>query len=252
MIRAHPDFHGSTMLPSLWLFRTSYFLFLFFLLLFFFLSPFLPRDPTKVAPLNGPRHIASAVSRVDGECFEWVLKHEASACHRPRTTRILAHGEKTRVKRRERVRQWGITRWITSASYVLYPLTICNLDFIIDRWSCSNILRLVADCFGNNNKVAFGIRRIRIRGGNFSASCRDRSRRGKKKEYRDERFRFWYKILKRDTFQEILNLRQNGEERREQQSLKRLCRNYRREILIVSIENIWSGIVALSWLWIIA
>lgn len=197
MIRAHPDFHGSSRQCShlcgsfvqvIFYFFSSYFF-------FFFLSPFLPRDPTKVAPLNGPRHIASAVSRVDGECFEWVLKHEASACHRPRTTRILAHGEKTRVKRRERVRQWGITRWITSASYVLYPLTICNLDFIIDRWSCSNILSLVADCFGNNNKVAFGIRRIRIRGGNFSASCGDRSRRGKKKNIamKDSDFdtRFW-------------------------------------------------------------
>lgn len=119
-------------------FVQSYSLFFLFsfLLLFFSLSlspPFYLEDPTKVAPLNGPRHIASAVSRVDGECFEWVLKHEASACHRPRTTRILADGEKTRVKRRERVRQWGITRWITSASYTLYPLAICNLDFIIGR-----------------------------------------------------------------------------------------------------------------------
>lgn len=47
------------MLPTLCLFRTSYF-FIFFLtsFFFFFLSFFLPRDPTKVAPLNGPRHIA--------------------------------------------------------------------------------------------------------------------------------------------------------------------------------------------------
>lgn len=96
-------------------------IFLFFsLLLFsFFSSPsFYLEIQLRSRHLTVHGILPSAVSRVDGECFEWVLKHEASACHRARTTRrILADGEKTRVKRRERVRQWSI-HWITSASYI--------------------------------------------------------------------------------------------------------------------------------------
>lgn len=96
-----------------------FFYFFPFLLFSFFSSPsFYFEIQLRSRHLTVHGILPSAVSRVDGECFEWVLKHEASACHRARTTRrILADGEKTRVKRRERVRQWSI-HWITSTSYI--------------------------------------------------------------------------------------------------------------------------------------
>lgn len=99
----HPDFHGSCTpsrqcpLISVALSYGLFFIFLFFLFFFTFsLFPLFTSRSSKVAPLNGPRHIASTVSRrCRRRSFEWGI--ETRGIRMPPTTwtaRILARTER--------------------------------------------------------------------------------------------------------------------------------------------------------------